>query len=124
MMLVVVQMSLLGTLWGVAYRQLGSAVRLLKVMDGDGTPDVSDGYKPMALALAALETGDPPASGQTYSCSILTTRGQAYFRVTYVSSSESPSPDQSSNEKWTVSTTQVPQDEASGWPPLPSSFGP
>ena len=123
LMLVVVQMTLLVALWGVAYRQLGAAMRLISAMPG-GSPAVSDGYKPLALALAALETGDPPASGQTYSCTILTPNGPAYFLVTFLSSTDSPNPDQSQNEKWTVSSKQGDQGGANGWPALPSSFGP
>jgi hypothetical protein len=122
LMLVVVQMTLLISLWGVAYRQLGAAMRLLKAMNGT-TPAVSDGYKPLALALAALETGDPPSSGQTYSCSILTPTGPAYFLVTFLMPTDKPNPDASGNETWTVSTQQVDQSGSSGWPTLPSSFG-
>lgn len=122
-MLVVVQMTLLIALWGVAYRQLGAAMRLISAMPG-GSPTVSDGYKPLALALAALETGDPPASGQTYACTILTPTGPAYFVVTFLSSSDNPNPDNSKNEKWTVSSQQVAQGGLGNWPALPSSFGP
>jgi hypothetical protein len=123
LMLVVVQMTLLIALWGVAYRQLGSTMRLIAAMPGTN-PAVSDGYKPMALALALLETGDPPANGQTYSCSILTPSGPTYFLVTFLSTSDNPNPDNSRNEKWTVSSQQIAQGDAGGWPTLPSSFGP
>ena len=121
-MLVVVQMTLLMALWGVAYRQLGAAMRLIAAMPG-GAPAVGDGFKPVALAVALLETGDP-ISGTTYSCTILTTSGPAYYLIAFKSSTDGANPDQSANEKWTVTTTQVDQAGASGWPTLPTSFGP
>jgi hypothetical protein len=123
LMLVVVQMTLLIALWGVAYRQLGATMRLIAAMPG-GTPTVSDGYKSLALALALLETGDPPANGQTYSCSILTPSGPTYFLITFLSTTDNPNPDNSQNEKWTVSSQQADQGGAGSWPALPSSFGP
>jgi hypothetical protein len=123
LMLVIVQMTLLIALWGVAYRQLGATMRLIAAMPGN-TPSTSNGYKPLALALALLQTGDPPANGQTYACSILTPNGPAYFLVTFLSSTDNPNPDQSQNERWTVSSQQVVQTGLTGWPTLPNSFGP
>jgi hypothetical protein len=123
LMLVVVQMTLLIALWGVAYRQLAAAMRLIAAMPGM-SPTVSDGYKPLALALAALETGDPPASGQTYACTILTPTGPAYFLVTFLSSTGDPNLAGTQNEKWSVSSQQVDLAGSASWPALPSSFGP
>jgi hypothetical protein len=122
LMLVVVQMTLLVAIWGVAYRQLGAAMRLISAMPGS-SPAVGDGFKPLALAITLLETGDPPSSGLTYTCSLLTAGGPEYFLITFTSSSDGSNPDASSNEKWTVSSQQVSESGLGSYSPLPASFG-
>jgi hypothetical protein len=126
LMLVVVQMTLLIALWGVAYRQLASAMLVITAMSNANVANanvVSDGYKPLALALAALETGDPPANGQTYSFTLSTSTNTFYFLITFISTSD-PALVNPENEEWLVtSTQQAAQGDLTGYTPLPNSFG-
>ena len=123
LMLVVVQMTILIALWGVAYRQLAATMRLLSSLPG-GTIQVDDGYKPLALALALLETGAPANDVESYTTKIITSNGPAYFLVTFLKSDEASNPDHSANENWTVSSRQIDRSELGNWGPLPGSFGP
>jgi hypothetical protein len=126
LMLVVMEMLLLLALWGVAYRQLASAMRLVNVLaktQPSGTPQLAN--KPVARALILLETGDPPGDAYVCGVAIQGTGGPAYFLVSFTPAEGSLSPGAPSGSKqWTVHSIQVQQSDLTGYPTMPYSFGP
>ncbi len=125
LMLVVMEMLLLLALWGVAYRQLASAMRLVAVLSKSqpsGTPQLS--FKPVVRGLILLETGDPP--GDAYVCGVVIqdTDGPHYFQVSFTPANGSGSTNSDGSTQWTVHSIQVQQSDLSGYPTMPYSFGP
>jgi hypothetical protein len=130
LMLVILEVALMAALWGIAFRQLSSTMRMLDYLNQQGQPQLGssqnvDGYKPLARALSLLETGEPPDGGTGfYTCNatILTSSGPAYFLIVYQKVEDGSS---SSNESWTVtSTQQYPSSsaQAASWDNMPATF--
>jgi hypothetical protein len=130
-MLVILEVALIASLWGIAFRQLAATARMLDYLDQQGqtqldpTQDV-DGYKPLARALSLLETGEPPDGGSgVYTCNatILTSSGPAYFLITYQKQDGQASG--TSNESWTVTSVQqfpTSSAQAAAWDTMPATF--
>lgn len=112
MLLVVAFILVFLALLGVAFRQLGSAVRIetvrvLQVQRDQGSMHA------LARGLTLLETGMPPTTPYAGSVMIATSKGPQSYTVTFTSEG---------GTQWAVSSMPTPADEVP--PPLPVTFAP
>jgi len=81
LLVVIMQVMLMTALWGVAFRQLSSAIRLIQSQN-NFTQSTDPGLKALTRGLILLETGSPPDG---YTC-IVAIPGQNtpfYIQVKY-----------------------------------------
>lgn len=112
MLLVLAFILLFLALLGVAYRQLGAAVRIettrvLQVQRDEGS------LHALARGVALLETGLPPTSPYVGAVTITTTTGPVSYTVTFLSEGST---------SWSVAV--VPTAAAENPPALPTTFAP
>ena len=122
LMVVIVQVTLLASLWGVAYRQVVSTIRFIEFLEPGGQDATQYDLKPLTRALILLETGDPPAD--VYSCGITIPRynkSPLFFVVTFTKDDSSGGGSQGGNQ-WTVNSHSVPDLNSWNLPTMPYSF--
>lgn len=112
MILVMVFVMLLLGLWSVAYRQLGSAVRLRAV--GVQQLQRDEGcMQAAARGLALLETGTPATDPYTCVTTVYTSTGVHIYKVQFTLEGTS---------KWAIRANELPSGES--YVSMPSSFSP
>jgi hypothetical protein len=111
MVLVLVFVTMILTVWGVAGRHIASMIRIEQARANRARHDVTKlpALAALARSLAALEAGYPPAS--PYTCSILGSDGTR-FAASFVRDPERP-------EEWAVSVAPGADDSL---PPLDESL--
>jgi hypothetical protein len=81
MVLVLVFMVLMLSLAGVAYRQIGAALRVESVRAAQATRDEGS-VQAVALALELLGTGLPPSNPYVCGATVITSTGPRAFTIT------------------------------------------
>jgi hypothetical protein len=110
MVLVLLFLVLLLGLLGLAYREMAAAIRVVSIESLQADRDQGS-LQALALGVALLESGVPPASPYACGATIDTAAGPRTFRVTFTA--------QTANT-WLVDSAPVPT--GSSLPPMPGRF--
>ncbi len=110
MVLVLVFLVLMLSLSGVAYRQIGSALRVESIRSAQATRDEGS-LQALARGLTLLGTGVPPTNPYVCGATIGTSTGLRTFTVTMSSEVDS---------QWVVSSTPTPVGDNPD--PMPETF--
>jgi hypothetical protein len=112
LVIVIAFMTLLFSLSGLVYRQLGAALRVEAVRSAQVVRDEGSLHA-LAQALALLQTGAPPSNPYECAATIDTSSGSRGFTVTMTSDD---------GLQWTVHVAPTPQGETPD--PMPTGFAP